>query len=211
VRNRREFYAGEIGKKRLEIADNLAEMSFLPSISKYVIEISIVIGFLSLSAVQFMTQDAKHAVATLSVFFAASTRIAPSVLRMQQGVVGIRSQLAAGASTIELIRNFNAIPAPKSALRDIYKSSGHAEEKIQSDFVPRLSVRNLTFFYPESETAALSAVSIEVEPGQVIAITGPSGGGKSTLLKLLLGLLSPASGTIKVFLLLLIGCTPCIV
>ena len=198
VSNRLNEFISRIGKSRHHLARATADLNFMSSISKYVIEISIVIGFLSLSAIQFMTQDAKHAVATLSVFFAASTRIAPSVLRMQQGVVGIRSQLAAGASTVELIRNFNATPAPKSVLLDTYKSSGSEQEITHSDFVPRLSVRNLTFSYPENEKAALSDVNIEVEPGQVIAITGPSGGGKSTLIDAILGVLHISNGYVEI-------------
>lgn len=198
VSNRLNEFISRIGKSRHQLARATADLNFMSNISKYVIEISIVIGFLSLSAVQFMTQDAKHAVATLSVFFAASTRIAPSVLRMQQGIVGIRSQLAAGASTIELMRNFNAISATKPALFDIFKTSGHVDEIIHADFVPRLTVRNLTFSYPESETVALSGVSMEVEPGQVIAITGPSGGGKSTLIDAILGVLHISDGYVEI-------------
>jgi zinc transport system ATP-binding protein len=42
-------------------------------------------------------------------------------------------------------------------------------------------------------------VSLAVEPGEFLALIGPNGGGKTTLLRLILGLLQPASGTVRVF------------
>jgi ABC-type transport system involved in cytochrome bd biosynthesis fused ATPase/permease subunit len=85
VRNRRDFYAREIGSLRFKLANTLAELSFMPNVSKYIIESSVVLGALAISAAQFILQDAGRAVATLAIFLAAGTRIAPAVLRVQQG------------------------------------------------------------------------------------------------------------------------------
>lgn len=59
----------------------------------------------------------------------------------------------------------------------------------------------VTFTYPGAEAPALERVSLRVEPGERLGILGPNGGGKSTLLKLTLGLLPlhPGGGTIRVF------------
>lgn len=59
-----------------------------------------------------------------------------------------------------------------------------------------LAARNLTFRYATFEDSILRDVSFEVEPGEFVAITGPSGGGKTTLLKLLVGLLEPSDGQV---------------
>jgi ABC-type multidrug transport system fused ATPase/permease subunit len=189
VSNRLNDFIIRISRSRHELAKVTAELNFMGNISKYVIEISVVVGFLSLSAIQFMTQDAKHAIATLSVFFAASTRIAPSVLRMQQGLVGIKSQLAAGSSTIELIRNFRPDLPEKQSHINFDNKTKYSEEISYPGFVPNVSIQNLTFSYPQAKSPALDNVSLEVWPGQIIAITGPSGGGKSTLIDALLGVL----------------------
>jgi ABC-type transport system involved in cytochrome bd biosynthesis fused ATPase/permease subunit len=45
VRNRLRYYADQIGKQRLELADVGAEIAFMPSISKYALEVTLVVGF----------------------------------------------------------------------------------------------------------------------------------------------------------------------
>ncbi|MDN3506991.1 MAG: ATP-binding cassette domain-containing protein [Simkaniaceae bacterium] len=60
-----------------------------------------------------------------------------------------------------------------------------------------LSVENLFFSY-EKQTPILEDVSFSVEKGKFIGFFGPNGGGKTTLLKLLLGLQSPSNGKISV-------------
>lgn len=67
---------------------------------------------------------------------------------------------------------------------------------------PAVEYDSVTFTYPGAETPALERVSLRVSPGERLGILGPNGGGKSTLLKLTLGLLSPqgqAGGTIRIF------------
>jgi hypothetical protein len=95
VRNRRNFYSKEIGKQRLALANTIAELTFMPNISKYVIEVTVVLGMLGIGATQFLLQDVGRAVGVLSVFLAASTRIAPAVLRVQQGAIQIKGSLGA--------------------------------------------------------------------------------------------------------------------
>jgi hypothetical protein len=67
-----------------------------------VIEISIVFGALVIGAAQFALQDSSRAVANLLVFMAAGARIAPAILRVQQGLIGIKSGLGRAEPTLEL-------------------------------------------------------------------------------------------------------------
>jgi ATP-binding cassette subfamily B protein RaxB len=62
----------------------------------------------------------------------------------------------------------------------------------------RIDVRGVTFRYADNEADVLQGVSLAIETGESVAIVGPSGGGKTTLLKLILGIHAPSSGEIRV-------------
>ena len=61
-----------------------------------------------------------------------------------------------------------------------------------------ISCEGLTFAYPGSERPALSEVGFELRPGEYVGVVGPNGGGKSTLVRLLNGLLKPDAGRVRV-------------
>lgn len=63
---------------------------------------------------------------------------------------------------------------------------------------PRIEMENLGFRYAEGEPWVLKACSFTVEPGESVAIIGASGCGKTTLVKLMLGLLEPTEGVIRI-------------
>ena len=89
VKNRRGYYAKEISKVRHDLANTLAELSFMPNLSKYIVESTVVVGSLIIGGMQFALKDAYQAIATLTIFMAAGSRIAPAVLRVQQGAISI--------------------------------------------------------------------------------------------------------------------------
>ncbi|MGE4318341.1 MAG: metal ABC transporter ATP-binding protein [Deferribacterales bacterium] len=60
-----------------------------------------------------------------------------------------------------------------------------------------VSVKNLNFSYGTQEV--LSGINFDIREGEFLTVIGPNGGGKSTLLKILLGILKPGSGDIKIF------------
>ncbi|MFF2876793.1 ABC transporter ATP-binding protein [Gottfriedia sp. NPDC057991] len=102
--------------------------------------------------------------------------------------------LAENALTIQ-----QAVPA----LQRIYEYFDLPAE--QPDDLPKfgevkgdIEVNNIRFTYPNSTEEVLKDVSFSIKAGQHIGIVGSSGGGKSTLIQLLLGLYQPTSGSISV-------------
>lgn len=190
VRNRRDYYAREISKIRYEYSDLSSEMSFMPYISKYVIETTVIVGAVLIGAVQFVMKDASQAVATLAIFVAAGTRIAPAVLRIQQGTVMIKSGLGIAKPTLDLFSFLGQ--APLNVNLDDQVKTEHI------GFEPTLDVLNVSITYPEKVDKALSNISVMAPQGAVIAIVGPSGAGKTTLVDVLLGVLEPDSGSVHI-------------
>lgn len=78
-----------------------------------------------------------------------------------------------------------------------------SEQEVQDAPPPQLAVQGyvrfsgVTFQYGAADREILKAVDLEIASGEFVAITGPSGGGKSTLVKVLLGLLSPTGGRVE--------------
>ncbi|MDI3308259.1 MAG: peptidase domain-containing ABC transporter [Acetobacteraceae bacterium] len=61
-----------------------------------------------------------------------------------------------------------------------------------------IELRNVSFRYAETERFVLENINLKIEPGSFVTIMGPSGGGKTTLLKIMLGLLEPTSGEVLI-------------
>ena len=190
VRNRRNFYSREIGNIRLLMANADAEIGFMPSISKYVIETAVVLGLLIISGVQFGLQDATHAVATLAVFLAAGSRIAPAVLRLQQGALAIRSNLGSARLTLELIDSLGE-SKPSEEVSDNL-------ELVHSGFVGSIEISKVSFKYPLATETALNGIDLIINEGSTVALVGPSGAGKTSIVDVLLGVLSPDSGKVLI-------------
>jgi ATP-binding cassette, subfamily B, bacterial PglK len=190
VRDRQNYYARLLGGLRFRLADVSAETTFMPNISKYVIEITVVLGSLIIAAVQFILKDAAQAFAVLSVFMVASTRISPAILRLQQGAVSIKTTLGAAIPTLDLIEELSEYPLPDTQIKEL--------DLNHQGFVGGVEVKDVTFTYPQNRDPAISGVSLQVKPGQIVSFVGSSGAGKSTLIDSILGILEPEFGTITI-------------
>ena len=190
VKNRRFYYSRKIGEQRHQLAAATAELSFMPNISKYVIEITVIVGSLMISAIQFVTQDAAHAVATLGVFFAASTRIAPAVLRIQQSSLSIRASSGLAEPTLELIESLG--------IDEIIKENDATIDFDHEGFVANIEIVNVSLKYPGKEINAVSDLSLSIDKGEIVAFVGPSGAGKTTIIDILLGILEPDKGRVEI-------------
>jgi ABC-type multidrug transport system fused ATPase/permease subunit len=173
VKDRRDFYGQKIEKARQTYAIADAEMRFIPTISKYAIELAIVFGALIVSILQFNLNDSSRAVAMLALFIAASTRVAPAILRIQQGFVQLKGFVGTSKPTFDLISSLPEISTKVT--------TGSKVQQTIDPFSPSIQVRNLSFRYANAPL-----------------IVGASGAGKSTLVDLILGVLNPSSGEVLV-------------
>ena len=190
VKNRRSFYAKEIGELRKKLAETSAELSFMPSVSKYVIEVTTVFGAIIVCGIQFTTNDASRAVAVLAIFLASSSRIAPAVLRMQQVAISIRGSLGSAIPTLELIESLSK---ESKQIENI-----DALDIVHHGFNSEIEISNVTFTYPGKTLPVIKNASFSIRPGSIVALVGPSGAGKTTLVDLILGVLRPDEGDVKV-------------
>jgi ABC-type multidrug transport system fused ATPase/permease subunit len=190
VRNRRDFYAREIGKLRFALADLSAQASFMPYISKYVIETSVLLGALLIGGAQFILQDATHAVATLAIFLSAGTRIAPAVLRVQQGFMQISTSIGWASPTLDLIDMLGTTP--------VIENTEDSVDVVHEGFKSEIQLSDVSLTYPSKSIAAISEITLTIPVGSSVAFVGPSGAGKTTVIDVLLGVLNPDVGRILI-------------
>ena len=190
VRNRRGILISRFGTNRSLYSESMAELSFMPTLSKYVVEASVLVSALIISAIQFSLQDASRAVATLAVFMAAGSRIAPAALRLQQGLIYIKGNLASSTLTLDLIT--------ESKGWDLLPEVNYDFDKKYIGFIPKIEIRSLYFSYPDRYEEVLSGVNLELGSGEFLAVVGKSGAGKSTLIDALLGLVVPQHGLVLI-------------
>lgn len=73
-----------------------------------------------------------------------------------------------------------------------------ASQSSSREIAGGISMDALSFRYADNDPLIFENLSLNIKPGEFIAIAGPSGGGKTTLLKVMLGLLKPTSGEIRI-------------
>lgn len=188
VSGRREFFLNIFSQAKLKYGSFSVRNSMLGQFSKYVFENSVIIGAVIFAAYAFLTRSALEAASLLALFVAAASRIAPSVLKIQTGILAIRGSI--GATTI-FFQIYNHINSYKPKALDITKDELDCESGIQ--------LNQVTFSYPEADRKAVEEMSCIFEHGKFTAIVGPSGSGKSTLVDLILGVLEPDFGEVVFF------------
>ena len=190
VRNRLDKYVDLLAQNRKMSAKTNAGAALLPNISKYTIEAAVILGTLLIAASQFVLEDSNSAITGMAVYLAAASRVAPSALRIQQGMLTIKNNLGAADISLNLIDKFNVISS--SEIQSNYSQSN------TENFKGEVEVKNVTFAYQDSIENILKNISINLNQGKMLAVVGASGAGKSTFVDLVLGVISPSSGVINV-------------
>ena len=127
----------------------------MPNISKYVLEVSVIIGAVLMSALEFALHDAAHAAASLAIFIVAGSRIAPALMRLQQSFVQVRANEGLASSTYNLINDTDLLePLTPKNIKPSFTYDG---------FEANISLTNVNFKYPGSNYNIFNDLNFCVE------------------------------------------------
>jgi ABC-type multidrug transport system fused ATPase/permease subunit len=202
ISHRRNLYVDRFTELRYQAASVQADLNIMSQVPKYIFEIALVIGAGLLAWTQFMYKDATAAMATIAIFLAAGSRVVPSMLRLQGSALGVRVNSGMAQPTIELARELAATHHPHDGGTD--KSPRTASELAafvrdgHSDLKADLVVEEVTYTYPGAQRPALDRVSLYAPPGTSVALVGSTGAGKSSLADVMLGILRPDAGEVRI-------------
>ena len=189
VKSQQHQIVEEISARRFGMAQKQAKLAFIPTIGKYVMETSLVIGALALAGAQFILVDASHAFSSIAIFLTAGTRIAPALLRIQQSLSTYRSGVASSERTLKLVEDLKKIGISENAVA-VYSNDHEGFSATVEMEMARVSF--------EGSNWQMSPTTLSFSPGQRVAIVGPSGGGKTTLIDLILGIYEPVEGSVAI-------------
>ncbi len=202
VAHRRAVYVERFQILRWQAARVQSDLAFLSLIPKYVFEAALVVGAGLLAASQLLTKDITAAVAIIAVFLAAGSRIVPSMLRLHSSGLGVLSAAGQADPSCQLAEELGLndpkreadfrIDAVDAAVVKAQLAIGHP------DFTPSVTAESVSLTYPGAAHPALQNVSIDLKPGTSLGLVGPTGSGKSTLADVLLGVLTPDKGIVRI-------------
>lgn len=126
----------------------------------------------------------------LSVYALAGFKLLPAFQQIYTGMATIKG-------------NASAFEAIQQDLENAKKQNTHYEQSILDisnhiQIASEIELMDLSFTYPGKNSPALNNLNLVIPANKVIGIVGPSGSGKSTLIDVLLGLIEPQAGQLKV-------------
>lgn len=198
VKDSIESYEEKIYQSRKKVASSIAEQQFLPTIGKYVIESAVILLGLFVSAFQFLVYDAQTAVSALAIFLASGSRFAPLIMRIQQYAIQIKSSSGLANPALNAIDELQNNASFKQSFALDNVSVKKDKKDTLRNFNPNVQLKNVEFSYENDSKWKLDIPSLEIPAGTQVAIVGPSGGGKSTLVDIILGIIEPTKGEVTI-------------
>lgn len=131
-----------------------------------------------------------YGISTGSVTYGMMTAFLQLVGQIQRPLVDMSSQIPSiiyATASIDRLIELENLPMEDSG------------ESVIMDGMAGICLENVSFAYPDSDRDVLHDFTFDFKPGSRTAIVGPTGVGKSTLIRLLLSLLRPRSGTISLY------------
>ena len=190
---RQQVFTDRFDKASARFADAQGKTQVMSQVPRFIMEL-VAFGsviFLILYLLAAHDGNLGTILPLLSVYALAGFKLLPAFQQVYTSLSAIRGNLAA----------FDALRD------DLYASSREQirkplteQERTEQHLVPKHGIKlaNVTFTYPGKQEPALKGLNIEIPVNRVIGLVGASGSGKSTAIDLLLGLIEPQQGSVKI-------------
>ena len=191
--NRSENFISNFEESGIRFAEANGENNALSIAPRYLMEFIAFGAMISLILVLIKTHDGNLSVILplLAVYALAGLKLLPAVQQIYASIALIKGNIAA----FEEIR-----PELEASQKILQVESESLDNKIDSNvtLTHQIELDNVTFKYPSKEKLALSHLNMTFPVNQTIGIVGSSGSGKSTAIDVLLGLIEPEQGHLKI-------------
>ena len=183
--NKSDFFTEKFKKDNFIYSNVNKKFQIIDNLPRFWLEIAGVLGLCSIVYfLLFLGYGPKSILPILGVFTVAFFRMIPSVLRIVRSLQAIRFD---SPVTDQLFISLKDLKPYKKNL-----------QQTDLNFSNTIQIKNLSFQYPNKERKILKKLNFEIKKGERIGIKGETGVGKSTLIDLLLGFLTPTEGQILI-------------
>jgi len=198
VSGRRGVYTGRFHDLVWQVARVQSDRMMITAIGKYVFEVALIVGAGLLVLAQVAAGTVTEAAAVIVVFFAAASRIMPALMRLQGATLSLKIATGTAQLSIDLIEDLNETePAEPVSITVLERM--HTESMAgYPGFDGSIDLDSVCLSYPEASVPALDEVSLQVTSGRSLALVGSTGAGKSTLADVILGVITPDAGHVRV-------------
>lgn len=187
ILEREEYFTDEYRKYYVKYARGLRVARTISIVPKYVVESVAISGLLVAIIVKllFGEADMTYYVSQLTVFAVAAFRLMPSVGRINEHATNMLYALP----SVELIYH---------DLREIEDYIEQQDNEVREDWNLQgsIEVRNVTYYYPDTNEPIIDHANLLIQKGMAVAFIGSSGAGKTTMVDIILGLLTPQEGVV---------------
>ena len=182
-----EIYRKELYKTTASGLNASAFNALAGDLPRFIVE-TCVFGAILILAIFLILKfgDSTTTMSVLSLYVMAGYKLMPAIQTIYKSVACIKANGGVAAKLFnEISRTNNYVIYPDKQAAEIFDSL-------------ELSLDKISYRYPDTNSDALKNINIEIKQNTVVAFVGASGAGKSTIVDILLGLLSPTTGSISV-------------
>lgn len=190
LRDKADEVSRVVERNRRQTAQARANSSFLATVPRFIFDAAIIGGFVIVGGAAMISSggDMNSTISAVAMFGIAGFRLVPSLTGFQSVI----TRTITSAPYVDAV--ITDIEASKKFLAD--------QEILGKQPLPgepqQLDLQDVAFTFPGSDRSAVRGVDLSIPMGATVGIAGASGAGKSTLVDLLLGLLTPTQGSIKI-------------
>ncbi len=182
----RSSLTGLFVSTRAKFSRDSADYQTLTTLPRYITEIAVILGGAILVVQRSVSDDGSITAPTIAIFLAAIFRIVASMVPIQAALGTWKSVEFESRAALDILRQ----PLPK-----VFGGASSPEAPQRLEMV---RFQKASYSHAGSKRETLRSIDLDSFPGEFIGIVGGSGSGKSTLADLLLGHLSPDSGSVTI-------------